>query len=160
MSSSGGGWYYSHDGERAGPVGADDLKAMAQAGRLRANDLVWKEGLAEWVPASSVEGLLPMAPSSVPGPPPFGQPSPDAAIKDFAGKKIAAGICGILIGWTGVHKFILGLTTPGIIMLLVSLTICGSIPMVIIGLVEGILYLTKSDQEFYQLYAIDKKGWF
>lgn len=82
------------------------------------------------------------------------------AVKDFAGKKIAAGICGILLGSFGIHKFILGLTTPGIIMLVVSLTCIGYPVMTIIGIVEGIIYLTKSDEDFYQTYAIEKKGWF
>ena len=87
----------------------------------------------------------------------------DVSVKDFAGKKIAAGICGILIGALGIHKFILGLTTPGIIMLLlVSILTCGQGAMVmgVIGLIEGILYLTKSDEEFYQIYAVEKRGWF
>ena len=83
-------------------------------------------------------------------------------VKEFANKKVAAGVCGILLGALGVHKFILGLTTPGIIMLLVTLLSCGlfSPIMSIIGLVEGIIYLTKSDEDFYQTYAVEKKGWF
>ncbi len=83
-------------------------------------------------------------------------------VKEFASKKIAAGICGILIGGLGIHKFILGLTTPGIIMLLVTIFTCGIGGMVMgpIGLIEGILYLTKSDEEFYQAYAVEKRGWF
>ncbi len=83
-------------------------------------------------------------------------------VKAFSGKKIAAGICGILLGALGVHKFILGLTTPGLIMLLVSLLTCGiGYPVMhIIGIIEGILYLVKNDEEFYQLYAVEKKGWF
>ena len=86
----------------------------------------------------------------------------DPTVQDFAGKKIAAGICGILLGSLGIHKFILGFTTPGIIMLLVTILTCGvgAVPMYVIGLIEGIIYLTKSDEEFYQLYAIDKKEWF
>jgi TM2 domain-containing membrane protein YozV len=77
-------------------------------------------------------------------------------VSDFAGKKIAAGICGILIGSLGIHKFILGLTTPGLIMLLVTVLTCGfgGIVMGLIGLIEGIIYLTKSDEEFYQLYGV------
>ena len=77
-------------------------------------------------------------------------------------KRIAAGICAILLGSLGVHKFILGLTTPGIIMLLVTLLTCGfgSIVMGPIGLIEGIIYLTKSDEDFYQTYIVGKKGWF
>jgi hypothetical protein len=29
-----------------------------------------------------------------------------------------------------------------------------------IGLIEGILYLTKSDEEFYRTYVLGKKEWF
>ena len=86
----------------------------------------------------------------------------DDSVQAFAGKKIAAGICGILLGSLGIHKFILGMNTPGLIMLLVSVLTCGIgwIPMSLIGLVEGIIYLTKSDEDFYQLYSVEKKGWF
>ena len=82
--------------------------------------------------------------------------------QEFAGKKVVAGVLGILFGSLGIHKFILGLNTPGLIMLLVTLLTCGiaSPVMGIIGLVEGIIYLTKSDEEFYQLYAVEQKGWF
>lgn len=74
-------------------------------------------------------------------------------------KKLAAGICGILLGWLGVHKFILGYTTAGVIMLAVSLISCGSIAS-IIGIIEGIIYLTRSDDEFYETYMLGKKEWF
>ena len=42
-----------------------------------------------------------------------------------ADKKVAAGICGILLGSLGIHKFILGYTTEGLIMLLTSVVSCG-----------------------------------
>ncbi len=78
------------------------------------------------------------------------------------GNKIAAGICGIIVGALGIHKFILGMPTPAIIMLLVSILTCGwgAIPMGIIGLIEGILYLTKTDEEFHRVYVVGKKAWF
>lgn len=76
-----------------------------------------------------------------------------------ANNKLAAGICGILLGWLGVHKFILGYTKEGIIMLLISLVTCGSVAS-IIGIIEGIIYLTKSDEEFVETYVNNKKGWF
>lgn len=85
-------------------------------------------------------------------------------------KRIAAGICGILFGAFGVHKFILEITTPAIIMLVVSLVsvstsmfcipILGYTAMHVIGLVEGIIYLTKTDADFYQTYMVEKKEWF
>lgn len=83
-----------------------------------------------------------------------------------ADKKIIAGICGILLGAFGVHKFILGYTTEGVIMLLVGLVggiiTCGLATAVtsVVGIVEGILYLTKSDEDFVRTYLQSKKGWF
>jgi TM2 domain-containing membrane protein YozV/RNA polymerase subunit RPABC4/transcription elongation factor Spt4 len=86
----------------------------------------------------------------------------DAAIRSANSTKIAAGICGILLGALGVHKFVLGLTTPGLIMFLVSILTCGigAVVMAVIGLIEGIIYLTKSNEDFYQTYIIEKRGWF
>jgi TM2 domain-containing membrane protein YozV len=75
-----------------------------------------------------------------------------------ADKKIVAGICGILLGGFGVHKFILGYTNEGIIQLVISVLTCGAGG--IIGIVEGIIYLTKSDEEFVRTYIQNKKGWF
>jgi len=75
-----------------------------------------------------------------------------------ADKKIAAGLCGILIGGLGVHKFILGYTTEGIIEIVITFFTCGLGHF--IGLIEGIIYLTKSDEEFVRTYIQNKKGWF
>ncbi len=79
-----------------------------------------------------------------------------------ASKKIPAGVCGILLGQLGIHKFILGYTKEGLIMLLVTVLTFGfgAIVMYPIGLIEGIIYLTKSDQDFYNTYVANKKGWF
>ena len=74
-------------------------------------------------------------------------------------KKIAAGLCAILLGWLGIHKFILGYTTEGIIYLVISLFSCGTVST-ILGIIEGVVYLTKSDEEFYQTYQVGKKTWF
>ncbi len=80
-------------------------------------------------------------------------------------KKLLAGILGIVLGWAGVHKFVLGYTKEGVIMLVVSILgwfLCG-IPtgiVYLVGLVEGIMYLTKSDEEFYNTYQAGRKPWF
>ncbi|WP_028890012.1 TM2 domain-containing protein [Tenacibaculum ovolyticum] len=77
-------------------------------------------------------------------------------------KRVLAGVLGILIGALGIHKFMLGYTKEGVIMLLVTILTCGFGGMVtgIIGLVEGIIYLTKSDEEFIDTYQVNQKGWF
>jgi TM2 domain-containing membrane protein YozV len=73
-------------------------------------------------------------------------------------KKVLAGVLAIVLGGLGVHKFILGYTQEGIIQLILGVVTCGIGG--VIGLVEGIIYLTKSDEEFYQTYQVGKKGWF
>lgn len=89
-----------------------------------------------------------------------------------ADKKVAAGICGIVLGGLGIHKFILGYQQEGIIMLSVYLGglilgffTCGitfllSMAVHIVGIVEGVMYLTKSDDEFVNTYITHKKPWF
>jgi len=77
-------------------------------------------------------------------------------------KRIIAGVIGILIGAFGVHKFVLGYTTQGIIMLAITIVTCGIGAGItgLIGLIEGIIYLTKTDEEFIYTYQINKKEWF
>ncbi|MDT8391203.1 MAG: NINE protein [Lentisphaeria bacterium] len=75
-----------------------------------------------------------------------------------ASKKLPAGLCGILLGGLGIHKFILGYTKEGIIQLVLTAVTCGFAS--IIGLIEGIIYLCKSDEDFYNTYIANKKGWF
>ena len=83
-----------------------------------------------------------------------------------AEKKIVAGVLGILLGGLGIHKFYLGYTSAGIIMLVVSIALgaftCGSGIgiMGLVGLIEGIIYLTKSDEDFVATYITNKKEWF
>jgi TM2 domain-containing membrane protein YozV len=79
-----------------------------------------------------------------------------------ANNKIVAGICGIVLGALGIHKFILGYTKEGLIMLLVSVCTFGfaATIMGLIGLIEGIIYLTRSDAEFVSTYVVGRKGWF
>ncbi|PXA03283.1 hypothetical protein DDZ13_12720 [Coraliomargarita sinensis] len=90
------------------------------------------------------------------------EPAAPAAKPAGADKKIVAGILAIVLGALGIHKFILGYTKEGVIMLLVSVLTLGLFAWVmgIIGLVEGIMYLTKSDEEFVATYINGKKGWF
>jgi len=77
-------------------------------------------------------------------------------------KRVVAGIVAILFGSLGIHKFILGYQKEGIIMLVVSLLSFGFLAglVALVGLIEGIIYLTKSDEEFYQTYQIGSKPWF
>lgn len=73
--------------------------------------------------------------------------------------KLFVGILAIVLGCFGVHKFILGYKKEAIIMLVVGL-ITGCTVSGIIGLIEGIMYLTKSDEEYKATYIDGEKAWF
>ena len=108
-------------------------------------------------------------------PPPAGAPpqGPGAQIPG-AEKKMLAGLLGIFLGAFGVHKFILGYQQEGIIMAVIGgaclvgtmipivgcITVFGIFGTSIVGIIEGIMYLTKSDEEFVNTYITNKKPWF
>jgi TM2 domain-containing membrane protein YozV len=96
----------------------------------------------------------------VPACPRCGHRSADAGAA--ADKRRTAGICGILLGELGVHKFVLGCRREGWIMLLVTVLTFGYGALIMwpIGLIEGIIYLTKSDEEFAHKYLANRRRWF
>jgi len=150
------------DGRQYGPISADQVRQWIRESRANGQTQVQPEGGA-WCPLGSLpEFASALATPAVP---------PPVAV-NRAEKKLAAGLCGILLGAFGVHKFILGYNGAGGVMLGITLgsivlafLTCGItfflIPIMnIIGLVEGIIYLTKTDEEFVRLYVDGRKEWF
>lgn len=91
-----------------------------------------------------------------------GYASPAMAPKDH----VAAGLLAIFLGWLGIHKFYLGYNTAGFTML--AIAILGSllsfglaaVAIWIIAIVEGVLYLGKSQTDFEQVYVFGHREWF
>lgn len=83
---------------------------------------------------------------------------------DLGKSKVVAGLLAIFLGGLGVHKFYLGYTGAGVAMLLISIfgavIIVGPILMALCGLIEGIVYLVKSDEDFQSTYVWGNKPWF
>lgn len=52
-------WYYARDGREQGPVTFAQLQQLAAYGELQPHDLVWAEGMADWIEAAQVAGLFP-----------------------------------------------------------------------------------------------------
>lgn len=168
-------WLVARGDQRFGPYDHAQLASFAQQGRLFPTDLTWRPGMTQWrelhlvmpslhfpPPAPALHAPLPLANSIAPG---------DQFRREFIAKKIPAGLCAIFLGSLGIHKFILGLTNPGIIMLctwvsclyigmILILPLGGLAVLGVIALVEGINYLSMSDDRFFQTYAIEKKPWF
>lgn len=85
---------------------------------------------------------------------------------NYEKSKIVAGILAILLGGLGAHKFYLGRIGAGVLMLILSifgwLFIWLVIPSFIwiISIIEGVIYLTRSDEQFQEIYVDGNKAWF
>ena len=58
-------WYYMNSGESTGPISQVELLSRAQSGLLNRDELVWRDGFTNWVPAGTIKGLF-LAPPSAP----------------------------------------------------------------------------------------------
>jgi TM2 domain-containing membrane protein YozV len=176
-------YFYAENDQQRGPLSAAELIAL----RLSPATLVWRDGLANWQRLDSVPELTELLRQSAPPPPsiqpgsapippvtptapfPPGQPQPFAIPIGYTNapprddsKRIVAGIFGLLMGALGIHKFILGYTGAGLVMCLITVFTCGYGALIFgpIGFVEGIIYLSASDEDFYQRYVVRRRPWF
>ena len=157
--------YYMAEGDQQrGPFPVEQLAAQG----LRPDTLVWHEGMRDWQRADSVLELRGMFVGAV-GVPPVLPPARYGAYSGQTGamlydksavnsKRVLAGIMGIIFGALGVHKFILGFVGTGILQILITFATCGVGHF--IGLIEGIIYLSKTDEEFYRTYIVERRNWF
>ena len=78
--------------------------------------------------------------------------------------RVAAGVLAILLGGLGVHKFYLGYHGIGVLYLLIGtvgwILFFPPIVLGVVALVEGIVYLTKSDEEFENTYVLNQRKLF
>jgi TM2 domain-containing membrane protein YozV len=79
--------------------------------------------------------------------------------------KWVAALLAFLLGTFGVHKFYLGKNTAGFIMLglfLGGMVLVGIPSFIVsaIAFIEGIIYITKSEQRFYDDYVVGDRAWF
>ena len=121
-------WFFARNDQQTGPMSMEQLKLAAANGQLQATDLVWKAGLATWVPASKITGLMPTtippssAPARPPAPPPVrvpqlssspGLPQPPAAPltnSTLALVGFILGVCGLLASCVPILGFAVGTT--------------------------------------------------
>jgi uncharacterized RDD family membrane protein YckC len=83
-------WYYVDAGQQAGPVTDEELDNLVRSGKVRADTLIWREGMANWVPHGQAR------PSATPPPavaaPPVGAAVPPPA----AGGEVVCAECSQL----------------------------------------------------------------
>ena len=70
-------WYHTRKGEQVGPVDFETLRGMAASGELDSEkDLVWSNGMKDWIAAGKVAGLYDQAPPLLPVVGPDFEPEP------------------------------------------------------------------------------------
>lgn len=167
-------WYLFLNGQQVGPVAEDQILAHNPT----ADTMVWREGMAEWLPISSVPQLMalitPQQQYQQPGyqqpqyqqpqyqqpqqqfqqpqqqyqQPGYQQPYQQPYAQPAPKDKTVAGILALLLGSFGAHYFYCGKVGGGFICLLLSLVTCGL--WGIIPFIQGILILTMTQQQFDQ----------
>ena len=73
-------------------------------------------------------------------------------------KKLAAALLGLLLSPFAANKFYLGYMKEGIIQIVLNICTCGIAS--VIPFIEGIIYITMSDEQFDRTYVQNKKAWF
>lgn len=167
-------WHYTINGQQqSSPIDQQALVNLIVAGHVGPHDSVWNETMANWAKVTDVTALATFAIPPV-TPMPVDQTAGQASgggkftiygeraadYDGFVAKRVPAGVIALFLGNLGIHKFMLGLTTAGITMLILFFLIIPIPVLAVISLIEGIVYLTKSDAQFYQDYAINRKQWF
>lgn len=161
-------WYIVYNGQQVGPMPAEQLTAYG----LNTNSKVWTEGMTNWVDAYTVPELMEIISNHKPQAPaqpqptwtaPGGMPQPQynqygQYISQSGKSKTTAGILAILLGGFGAHYFYIGKVGAGFVYMLlifgITIITCGiGAILSVLPLIQGILMLTMSDEEFDRKYV-------
>ena len=69
-------WYYSKNGTQLGPISTEEIQAKLASGEIASGDLVWKDGMADWLPAGQIAEFRTTVPAAPVSSQPVGGPSP------------------------------------------------------------------------------------
>jgi len=171
--------YYIAEGTtQRGPFSEQDLVGAG----LKRENLVWREGMPQWLPAHQVAELQPYltpasaAPVPLPGIAPVGYATPQYAVYPPAGisperrsppgsaassSEPSASINSSSASMAARSRMlVISVVCAVLAPFTCGITIFALPVMHVIGMIEGIIYLTKSDAEFYNIYMIQQRQWF
>jgi hypothetical protein len=141
-------WYYHQFGTTNGPVDLSHLRQMVESGLLVGEDMVWKDGMPEWIHAASVPGLVKSAGSTSPQNPGqyagssayYGQPTEPPRVSALAVASLVLGLLwlfgvgsllAIIFGGVAIHQINIsrgrvtgkGLAVAGLVLGIVFITL-------------------------------------
>ena len=148
-------WYLFRDSQTHGPYAEEQVKEWIRTGQVLAADKLCREGDQNWSSADMLPEFAGEAAKAPPPPPvaaPYAMPGAGPTLPPGAKDRTVAGVLAILLGSLGIHHFYLGNTGIGVLYILLG---CVGISPVL-GLVDGIIYLTKPEDQFQRNY----RNWF
>jgi len=144
-------WYLLRGGTANGPYPEEQVREWIRAGQIAPEEKLNREGDPNWLSLDMIPEFAADRPAA--GSVPYVAATPGYAAPTQPKDKMVAGILAILLGSLGIHHFYLGNTTIGIIYILL---VCAGGVSSILGIIDGIIYLTKPDDQFQRNY----KNWF
>ena len=150
-------WYFAHGSQQQGPVTWEALQAMARAGQIGPQTLVWMASMPQWQPAATVPGLIGGAPPPMYAAPAGFAPQPAGGINYYNpafGTVAFAGFwlrfCAYVVDWliVGLPFYIVQrmftapppVYMPGRSPALPSMMLLGSCGLSLIQIVGALLY--------------------
>ncbi len=121
-------WYYTTNGTRRGPVSGEELSRLARSGQLRATDLVWREGMPDWIPLGQAKELFDGERASTPPPLPR-QARSTATAKTSREEQDSApqSQAGDSVDWQRLGLWRFGVVYAAVILTFVMLGVCGGL---------------------------------
>lgn len=138
-------WYYSKNGNQLGPISTEELQSKVVSGEIAAKDLVWKDGMADWL---SVGEIAELRPAASPAPVGGASPSPSPYQSPAAAPTRPQAPAGAV--WTGAppsQGLAIASMVCGIIAVLSCCLWCLSGPLAIVAVVMGHVALSKAKAE-------------
>jgi len=148
-------WYLLRNNQPHGPYPEEQVREWIRAGQIAPDEKLNREGDANWLSLDMIPEFAADRPATPAGVV-YAPATPTAA--PGAKDKMVAGILAILLGWLGIHHFYLGNTGRGVLYLLLSLLSVGTLAffVAVAAVIDGIMYLTKPDDQFQRNY----RNWF
>ena len=78
-------WFYAANGQQQGPFPEAQLRDLITRGTVRADTLVWSEGMSGWQRAGEIPGLMPAGGAAPPAAQPGGPPPMSSGAGGYAG---------------------------------------------------------------------------